>query len=93
MKQEIDSVNKNKHAKDLIGQALDILEEHIHEIKTLGDWAMKMGWQATRSFSDTFRRHYGKRPQPVLLAYRTKKQFNYCEIPPNQTMLSHKSCS
>jgi len=56
-----------------IRQAIDIFEDHFREIATVNDWAVKMGRPNRRSFSDAFRRHYGSRPQPVLLAYRAKK--------------------
>ncbi|NGP90089.1 helix-turn-helix domain-containing protein [Fodinibius halophilus] len=56
-----------------IEQAINILKRDVLSIVTVTSWAQKMGYEDSKLFSDHFRREFGRRPQPVLLAYRTRK--------------------
>lgn len=56
-----------------ISQAMSTLQEEFEEIPTVTSWSVKMGYEDPTSFSDDFRRAFGRRPQPVLLAFRSRK--------------------
>ncbi|NGP87151.1 hypothetical protein [Fodinibius halophilus] len=44
-----------ENSKISMDRALDILEDHFHEIKMVCDWSIKMGWKGKCLFSDAFR--------------------------------------
>lgn len=56
-----------------ISESVNYLKIHLREITTVGDWADKMGYEDSKSFSDDFREEFRLRPQPVLLAFRARK--------------------
>lgn len=49
------------------------LKSHGKEIVTVQGWADKMGYSDPVSFSEEFRRVFGCRPQPVLMAFRARE--------------------
>lgn len=66
---EQQSVSPSLH----ISQAMDRLQKEGLDIVTVTGWSRKMNYEDPTRFSDEFRREFGRRPQPVLLAFRVRK--------------------
>ncbi|TYP93624.1 AraC-type DNA-binding protein [Fodinibius salinus] len=56
-----------------IGEALSILQDEVCHIITVQYWAQAVGYECSKKFSNVFRNEFGKRPQPVLISFRTRK--------------------
>lgn len=59
--------------KQPIEKALQIAEEDLKEIRTVTEWAEKMGYDSPKYFSSRFKRHYGIPAKPKLIELRLKK--------------------
>lgn len=53
--------------------ALQIAQENLKEIRTVTEWAEKMGYNCPKYFSNRFKRHYGISPKPKLVELRIDK--------------------
>ena len=54
-------------------QAILILEQHISTIKTVSEWADKMGYKSERYFSRKIRNYFGKRPKELIVEMKITK--------------------
>ncbi|RNC79561.1 MAG: hypothetical protein ED557_13630 [Balneola sp.] len=48
-----------------IAEALDVLQEYRSELKSIYQWAQKMGYTSSKKFSRSFLHHFGERPKDV----------------------------
>ena len=74
-------------------EALQIAQQNLKEIRTVTDWAEKMGYCCSKDFSRRFRNHYQARPSKILNSIKLKKaiqlllktnktiyEIGYCEL-------------
>lgn len=73
MKKGAKESSSSKDSGSSIAEALSILESNFRDIVTVTGWSRHMGYDDAVTFSNDFRRAFGCRPQPVLLAYRARK--------------------
>lgn len=71
-------VNKHKfknytNMKQPMEQALQVARENLKEIRTVTEWAEKMGYNSSNYFSNRFKRQYGISPKPKLIELRVEK--------------------
>jgi len=64
--------------------ALSILEENITSIRTVTEWADKMGYSDRKKFSRAFRTHFGYRPKEAFQETRVKKIQDYFQQFPEE---------
>ncbi|MDZ7807125.1 MAG: helix-turn-helix domain-containing protein [Gracilimonas sp.] len=51
-------------------RAIDIAQENLKEIRTVTEWAAKMGYGCPKYFSRRFKRSFGKSPKSKLVKIR-----------------------
>ncbi|MEX0724483.1 MAG: helix-turn-helix domain-containing protein [Gracilimonas sp.] len=54
-------------------QALRVAREKLKEIRTVTEWAEKMGYECPKYYSNRFKRQYGLSPKPKLVVLRIEK--------------------
>ncbi|WP_040516570.1 helix-turn-helix domain-containing protein [Gracilimonas tropica] len=53
--------------------ALSVARENLKEIRTVTEWAQKMGYKCPKYFSRKFKKYYGVPPKPKLVELRIEK--------------------
>lgn len=56
-----------------VEEAVDLAKEKLSEIHTVTEWAEKMGFRSTRSFSESFQEHFGEKPVRALVKLKLNK--------------------
>lgn len=54
-------------------KALPIVQQNLKEIRTVTEWAEKMGYENPKYFSRRFKKYYGVPPKPKLVELRVEK--------------------
>jgi len=52
--------------KEPMEKALQVAQKNLKEIRTVTEWAERMGYERPKKFSRTFRTYYGERPLKIL---------------------------
>lgn len=63
--------------KQPMEEALQIAQQHLKEIRTVTDWAEKMGYCCSKDFSRRFRNYYQARPSKILNSIKLKKAIQF----------------
>ncbi|HBQ60832.1 MAG TPA: hypothetical protein DD671_14740 [Balneolaceae bacterium] len=71
--------------KQPIEKALQVARENLREIRTVGEWADKMGYDSSKYFSRKFKKHFGIPPKPKLVELRIEKFQQIVEDNPHAT--------
>lgn len=59
--------------KQPMEEALQIAQQHLKEIRTVREWAEKMGYDCQKFFSRKFKKHYKVPPKSKLIELRIEK--------------------
>ena len=59
--------------KQPMEKALQVARENLKEIRTVTEWAERMGYDCPKYFSRRFKKHYGVSPKTKLVEFRIEK--------------------
>lgn len=68
--------------KQPMENALQIARENLKEIRTVADWAEKMGYDSAKYFSRRFKKYYRVTPKSKLVEIRIEKFHEIISIDP-----------